>query len=120
METTDRDTARRILSAALERLEGEAHPRPDEGLSPIIFIMLSQPDSQSDTGKTPQADGTNKLEKQNGVPGDKKIDLAVGIHPGLEKFTITEIASEASAPKTCFMEPDRPCVGSGACEMRGH
>jgi hypothetical protein len=41
-------------------------------------------------------------------------------HPGLERFTIIESDSEPAAKKTCYMEPDRPCVKSGACEMRGY
>jgi hypothetical protein len=41
-------------------------------------------------------------------------------HPGLEKFPIAETETAPSAPKTCFMEPGRVCVNSGACEMRGY
>ena len=40
-------------------------------------------------------------------------------HPGLEKFVVSGKCSSDSAPKTCFIEPDRVCVNSGACEMRG-
>ena len=137
MEISDRDTARRILSAVLERLEGEsrnssgnasdssanqalsaqspssnaARPAAGEGFSPVIFVMLNQPVSQSNDGKN---------EKENGVLGDKASTQTVGIHPGLEKFKVTENASEASAPKACFMEPNRLCIGSGACQMRGY
>ncbi|HEX8091728.1 MAG TPA: hypothetical protein VF762_22935 [Blastocatellia bacterium] len=42
------------------------------------------------------------------------------VHPGLEKFPLAEIIDPLPAPKTCFMEPGRVCVNSGACEMRGY
>lgn len=41
-------------------------------------------------------------------------------HPGLERFTIIESEQSAPGQKACYMEPDRPCVKSGACEMRGY
>ena len=41
-------------------------------------------------------------------------------HPGLERFTIIASSPTSSTAKPCYMEPDRPCVNSGACEMRGY
>lgn len=41
-------------------------------------------------------------------------------HPGLERFTIIASSPILSGKKPCYMEPDRPCVKSGACEMRGY
>ena len=41
-------------------------------------------------------------------------------HPGLERFTIIESSQTSSGKKACHIEPDRPCVKSGACEMRGY
>jgi hypothetical protein len=41
-------------------------------------------------------------------------------HPGLERFQLSEHSSTKEARKPCFMEPDRVCVNSGACEMRGY
>ncbi|HXU36802.1 MAG TPA: hypothetical protein VN937_10610 [Blastocatellia bacterium] len=41
-------------------------------------------------------------------------------HPGLERFTIIESSQTSSGKKACYMEPDRLCVKSGACEMRGY
>jgi hypothetical protein len=40
-------------------------------------------------------------------------------HPGLERFPLSE-TGPAPPSKPCFMEPDRICVNSGACEMRGY
>jgi hypothetical protein len=41
-------------------------------------------------------------------------------HPGLEKFHLSETAAPSRETKSCFMEPERKCVNSGACEMRGY
>ena len=41
-------------------------------------------------------------------------------HPGLERFPLSETDTAVAASKPCFMEPDRVCVNSGACEMRGY
>jgi len=40
-------------------------------------------------------------------------------HPGLERFPLNQGLATSGARKPCFMEPDRVCVNSGACEMRG-
>lgn len=40
-------------------------------------------------------------------------------HPALERFTIIASSPAPSTAKACFMEPERICVNSGACEMRG-
>jgi hypothetical protein len=33
---------------------------------------------------------------------------------------LSEIAAPSRETKSCFMEPERKCVNSGACEMRGY
>lgn len=40
-------------------------------------------------------------------------------HPGHDRFPLSEPSASTGARKPCFMEPDRVCVNSGACEMRG-
>jgi hypothetical protein len=44
---------------------------------------------------------------------------ACDAHPGHERFPLNEGPASTSARRPCFMEPDRVCVNSGACEMRG-
>ena len=66
------------------------------------------------------------LQKLNDASGNESpaplnTSPQVGaLHPGLERFTIIESSEVPSGKKPCYLEPDRPCVKSGACEMRGY
>jgi hypothetical protein len=51
---------------------------------------------------------------------DRTSPKTLPSHPGLERFTMIENSPVSSGQKPCYMEPDRPCVKSGACEMRGY
>ncbi|HEX5734627.1 MAG TPA: hypothetical protein VF131_17465 [Blastocatellia bacterium] len=51
--------------------------------------------------------------------GNQISHASSGRHPGLERFPLAEPRA-ADVPKYCFMEPDRVCVNSGACEMLGN
>src|SRR2546423_299515 len=42
------------------------------------------------------------------------------LHPSLERFDLLEDGALSNGPRRCVVEPARDCVGSGACEMRGH
>ena len=68
-----------------------------------------------------------KLEDARGEQSVKEANTSPTIdasrpasHPGLERFTIIASSPISSGQKPCYMEPDRPCVKSGACEMRGY
>ncbi len=94
MEQHDHDTVRDLLEAALDKLNAQAR----EG------------DQTCRTGES-----TSSLQRPSlGL----SMNDATLPHPGHQRFTISESDSRLS-PKRCFMEPDRVCVNSGVCEMRG-
>jgi hypothetical protein len=93
---------------------------PSEGHSPIIFIVINQEAASGNLSETYDSrPARTSVEARNAIFNIQDNE-ARGSHPGLEKFPIAEELAEASAPKNCFMEPDRVCVNSGACEMRGY
>jgi hypothetical protein len=133
-QNLDQELIRQILAAVAERLAtGDGlHPRkplgstvvrpsadgPPRSDDPnIVVIVLGQ------TGSEPQ-----RAEPQSEVgscgcasAGSNKLVLAAGsLHPGHEKFPVREESSSDPAPRSCFIEPHRACVNSGACEMRGY
>ena len=138
MQDSNEAMARRILESVLRQLEGGARQplaaqvvdqagNNGANVGPIIVIMLGDPQAtqiglnatssrvaalpmvvkQSDCGcqNNSHATGGNSLQSS---------------HPGLERFDLPENNTVANAPRSCFMEPDRVCVDSGACEMRGY
>lgn len=150
MRNSDQDIVRRMLSSVLERLEGaraetdliggadvnqsssgQQRRSRTSGDNPIILIVLGESNAANQGVQSFNAQPNDALK-------DKREDLARGdrisyerafpfdqqdtqtLHPGLEKFPLAEEETAHSAPKTCFMEPGRACVNSGACEMRGY
>ena len=131
MQDSDQEIVRRVLSSILDRLNGSARvasqisggasvdrASSDQGISnhnasndnSIILVVMGQ--------------GVNAPLAQ---AYDTRDDRAKGIgramqatHPVFERFPIAEAETVSPAPKTCFMEPGRVCVNSGACEMRGY
>lgn len=117
------DGVRQALETALDSLRDDTssvesispvrdRPGSSEGSSreaPVIIIVagrqqpavLDQSYESATVSAGPNASNERKLS-----------------HPGLERFII-EADTRPAVPKTCFMEPDRSCVNSGACEMRG-
>jgi hypothetical protein len=84
--------------------------------TPVIIIMVGGPTSRLDQSRFGSAVAEAPpvtLSSSVSAHNERKVS-----HPGLERFTI-ETDSRPIAPKACFMEPGRPCVNSGACEMRG-
>jgi hypothetical protein len=65
-------------------------------------MQQDQPSSRAEPKSTSLCDCTARLS-----------------HPALERFTAIDVARRSNAAKACFIEPDRVCVNSGACEMRG-
>ena len=92
MEQHERESVRDLLEAALEK--------------------LSSADRASELSSAP-AENTFASRPSSSRPGTDAP------HPGHERFTIIEARSPLAGQKTCYMEPSRPCVNSGACEMRG-
>jgi hypothetical protein len=116
MDQAEKEIARRALQTALERLGSPADAGRDSSGDDgtIVLIMLA-------SASSPMAESI----KANGASTDYETRLGRGYeqgvaHPGFEKFSLSEGDPKASAPKPCFIEPDRVCVNSGACEMRGY
>jgi hypothetical protein len=104
-EVRDKERIRKALEAALDSLDA-----PTEAGTPIIIVLGdSRSSGQSPTVQIKQSIGDAK--PYNGLASS---------HPGLQRFANLETESPAPAFKSCFMEPDRECVHSGACEMRGY
>jgi hypothetical protein len=120
MEISDQEMIRRALSSIVKRIESGGSPpvvlshQTDQSTTngndrleatepPIVLVFL---------GHTVSTNQEPVHEKQSSHPSSVS-------HPGFEKFQLQE-SRAVDAPKTCFMEPDRICVNSGACEMLGH
>ena len=96
-------------------IDGSGTFESGEFESPVVVILPGglKADLQ-DTDPAGVGDALRQVMLNSPVSGSERKDS----HPGLERFTIGA-APQTSAPKACFMEPGRPCVNSGACEMRG-
>ena len=120
MEQADQELLRRALVSIVNRIEGGGSlpgvisNRPDQSAEttepPIIVVMLGG------AGSTNDKVCGNQASHEANPKGSASSDTS---HPGFERFQIP-VAHAANAPKNCFMEPDRICVNSGACEMLGH
>ena len=96
MEQSDRELIRQTLLSIVKRIdEGGSTAEP-----PVVLVVLGSTTEKTDHG--------NQISHPLNTP-----------HPGFERFPLAEPRAEG-APKSCFMEPDRVCVNSGACEMLGH
>jgi len=122
---------RQVLEAALKGLEesainvappaplivdGSASSENSEVGAPVIVIVsgASKAHSQHNAHQTVREDAQEKTTLNFPISHPERKHS----HPGLERFTIGADL-QPSVPKCCFMEPGRPCVNSGACEMRG-
>lgn len=120
MQDLNQEIVRRVLSNVLTRLESRGSSQPSTNFvqasasdgGPIILIVLGNAEPARDN----VAQVFNESQRQTG----QRIIQAQAAHPGLERFVSVEEQPNNIAPKTCFMEPDRICVNSGACEMRGY
>jgi len=131
MNESNDEIVRRVLTSVLERLEASAgstllqstasvvnEPERSSSGDPLVVLVLG---GANQTARNP----TELRRTPNEAPLIQEVDgsrsnFGKTIHPGLEKFELPKTNSNTPAPKTCFMEPDRPCVNSGACEMRGY
>ncbi|HXI89850.1 MAG TPA: hypothetical protein VNO24_07535 [Blastocatellia bacterium] len=137
MRKNERDTVRQVLETALKNLsdalDGEASPESialfgdpwpsseSRGSEvPIVLIVTGDLSSPSQNTAAPKPANVDEIKERAGVNScvsdhsERKLS-----HPGLERFIMLAADSAPRAPKACFMEPDRDCVNSGACEMRG-
>jgi len=127
MSNQDNETIKRVLEAVLRRLERE----PDLSANSVVFAERSDPSAPVIvilSGLNSSAPGDAQREQaveETGLPGVTRPlmtahNVKPASHPGLERFPLAESGKHTAAPKTCFMEPGRSCVSSGACEMRGY
>ena|SRR5215467_15448648 len=115
MQSADAEMIRRALTSALESIgasQTEIATLSGTGKNEPRFVLVVIKES------TTPAEGDARGARD--TDGHEEYR-----HPGLDRFKIDDrFKIEASdsklpAPKMCFMEPDRACVHSGACEMRG-
>jgi hypothetical protein len=133
MQESNDEIARRVLEAVLERLEARGHsgsldasasPALNQGSEspvngdPVVVVVLGRASLNS-----PRKEDARRVLNEASLAGatnGSSTSFGNSYHPGLERFSLPETSSNTVAPKTCFMEPDRPCVNSGACEIRGY
>ena len=135
MQDSTEEIARRVLESVLRRLDGgaaqtaAASPANDSGAgaAPLIVILLGD---RREASLGPSAHAGQPLvrptvinqsacgcQNNSHAPAGNSLQST---HPGLERFDLPNESPASNAPRTCFMEPGRACVGSGACEMRGY
>jgi hypothetical protein len=110
MDDLSKEIARRALQLALSKLDSAQPGAADEGV-PVVVVVVA-----------PEAHGARRENLAAALTASAKpVDAVAGRqHPGLDKFPLAETSAPTSGMKTCFMEPERPCVNSGACELRGY
>lgn len=118
MDASETELVRKVLAAVLKRLEGgglipvaedvsvatdgsPARPRSETGENNLMLLVL---------GPSVSSSASESLETTRGG----------ATHPVFQRFAVTQHCSPDSAPKPCFLEPDKVCVNSGACETRGY
>ncbi|MEW6211085.1 MAG: hypothetical protein AB1631_22160 [Acidobacteriota bacterium] len=101
MNSSDREIARSLLASILNRLDGS---QSSDALSGQVMIIVLDQSNQTSPSETVAP----------------RAEVARGVHPSLLRLDLPKAVCSDSAPKACLMEPDRRCVGSGACEMLGH
>jgi len=134
MNEYERETVKRILEETLRRLRrgsdgsGGVDQRSADSLqsgdsdrdhsnSPVIILLT---DSSNDSSKNNFSRPFSTAGEAPAVGSNvSQITERKVSHPAREQFTMIEAASHVGAPKSCFMEPERVCVNSGACQMRG-
>ena len=130
MPDADQEIARRVLEGVLRRLEGDAPVAPVTTASagqdrPVIFIVLgnlelSPPGERGGDPRRAPVEGLNITNNRTqSAPPPTTVGNSQTAHPEFERFPLADAQATAPVPKACFMEPDRICVHSGACEMRG-
>lgn len=129
MESNDRETITRVLEAALASLKDEASgnavsrpagatsiklPSTGVQLSGAPVVILIHPNSSESVGVS-----TASVSHLDELPSCGCNNHKSPLHPGVERFPLSG-ADSRDPSKMCFIEPDRVCVGSGACEALGY
>src|SRR5262245_53131421 len=129
MQHDQEELVRRVLEQVLDRLNDQAGrndaPRGEtlssrsasQSNEPVVLVVLGGLDARSSSSEAPSQRAPSVSTAGSAAPNPQATKLS---HPGHERFTIAGPTSTPGAPKTCFMEPARLCVNSGACEMRGY
>ena len=131
MQDSTEAIARRILESVLRQLNDAAPPLNQAAdatsRNPVILILTNGPQTkQSETDLTPPHTAASHGNVQPSNCGCQNNSHTVSNnslqspHPGQEQFNLPEHNVVSDAPRKCFIEPDRVCVGSGACKMRGY
>ena len=106
MELSDQELLRQALVSIVKRIEtGGSTTEP-----PIVLVVLGSANNRNEEARAvrEKPDFGNQTSH---APGER--------HPEFGRFPLAEPRA-ADVPKYCFMEPDRVCVNSGACEMLGN
>ena len=111
MLDSDKEIVRQVLSSILDRLDGGASNHKGGDEDRIVLVVM---------GQGVNATSARALDAQEGKAQVVDWRGMQATHPVFERFPITKEETVSPAPKTCFMEPGRVCVNSGACEMRGY
>jgi len=134
MQDSTEEIARRVLESVLRRLDDgaarqAAAPPVTPGAangSPIIVILLGDQRAASPavSAATSQNAAPPTIVNQPASGCQNNSHASAGnslqsTHPGLQRFDLASENVVPDAPRTCLLEPDRACVGSGACKMRG-
>lgn len=130
MGSNDRETITRVLEAALASLKNEASGNslsrlagvtsielPSNGLersssAPVVILIQPSPGESAGVATFSAAQ-----QKESNPCGCNHREAAS--HPGVNRFPLSG-AGLRDSPRMCFIEPDRVCVGSGACEALGY
>jgi hypothetical protein len=128
MPKQDKETVRRLLESALNKLDGESRgseespnsilfSESDDAGMPVILVLIGGLNSSKQNRTVPltTVDHTPASARPSAPDQDKTLPP----HPGLERFPLSVTDPSPAAPKACLIEPGRACVSSGACEMRG-
>jgi hypothetical protein len=103
MEQSDQELLRQTLMSIVKKIDAAGSSTEP----PIVLVVLGST-TEATVAATEKPDRRNQISHPSG-----------GSHPGFERFPFAEPRA-ADVPKYCFMEPDRVCVNSGACEMLGN
>lgn len=129
MESNDRETITRVLKAALASLRDEASGNALSRLAGVTSINLQSTGVEPSSApvviiihpKPSESAGVSTLsatqQKESNSCGCNHGESPP--HPGVERFPLSE-ADSRDPSKMCFIEPERVCVGSGACEALGY
>jgi hypothetical protein len=125
MEPLDRERVSRVLEAVLASLKAETRTDQRTSLTSVTSIELPSNDAPLSGAPVvilihPNEGISNESATQVEKPDSCGCsDQGSAVHPGFERFELSK--SDTRDPsKMCFIEPDRVCVGSGACETRGY